>query len=108
VSVALEGPTSLYFSPSSVSAFSPPLSAVVKYGLLTCLGRKPTVRPFLRAAFGSALPAEAAEPLSSLLTSFLVVPPQAVTASAREVAAARAAQARRIDDFDMEGPLVSV
>src|SRR2546426_1106578 len=83
---------------TSVRAFSPPLSAEVKYGLLTCLGRNPTVRPFLRAALGSALAVEAAA-ASSLLELFLVVPPQAVAASAREVTAARAAQVRRIDDL---------
>lgn len=83
MSVALLVPTSLYFEPSSVSAFSPPLSAEVKYGLLTALGRKPTVSPFLVAALGSALaPAAALEPPESL-TSFLVVPPHAVTARAR-------------------------
>src|SRR2546429_695084 len=82
VCAALEGPTSLSLLPSSVRAFSPPLSAEVKYGLLTGLGRNPTVRPFLRAALGSALAVEAAA-ASSLLELFLVVPPQAVAASAR-------------------------
>ncbi len=102
MSVALEGPTSLYLLPSSVSAFSPPLSAEVKYGLLTCLGRKPTVRPFFSAAFGSAFAVEAAEALS-LPELFLVVPPQAVSARASEVPAARAAQERRTDDLRMVG-----
>src|SRR5690606_19868617 len=55
-------------------------------------------------ASGSAFPAEAAEPLS-FFTSLLVVPPQALTASAREVTAARAAQVRRIDDVRMAGVL---
>ena len=100
--MALLGPTSLYFSPSSSRAFLPPLSEVVKYGLLTCLGRKPTVRPFFSVASGFALPALAAGPELSL-TSFFVVPPHAVAARAREVATASAAPVRRRVDLRMAG-----
>src|SRR5436190_18798239 len=47
--VASDGPTRLNFSPSEVTACLPPLSEIVKYGLLICLGRNAIVSPFLGA-----------------------------------------------------------
>src|SRR3954470_17140548 len=45
--LASDGPTSLASEPSALTASTPPLSEIVKYGLLTCLGRNATFRPFL-------------------------------------------------------------
>src|SRR6266545_1975948 len=72
---ASDGPTSLPVPPNSDTAPVPPLSAMVKYGLLICLGRKAIFRPFLIAALGLAAPADEAWPPCGL-TSSLVVPPQ--------------------------------
>src|SRR4051795_6366289 len=45
--VASDGPTRLYSPLSALTASSPPLSEIVKYGLLICLGRKAIFRPSL-------------------------------------------------------------
>src|SRR3954452_9596153 len=76
--LASDGPTRLPLSPSSLSAFRPPLSEIVKYALLTCLGRNATFSPFLIEAFAFAVPPEAALPLVDVLE--LLVDPHAATA----------------------------
>ena len=65
--------------PYSLAPAMPPLSTIVSYGLLTCLGRKAIFRPFLSGAFGSADALLAADALVSPLAEDLVVPPQAAT-----------------------------
>src|SRR3954470_6089427 len=45
--LASDGPTSLASEPRALTASTPPLSEIVKYGLLTCLGRKAMFRPSL-------------------------------------------------------------
>src|SRR5437773_7766478 len=71
----------------------PPLSATVKYGLLSCLGRKAILRPCLIGALGLAWPAAAVVALPPPELS-LVVPPQAASATAQVTARASAAQRR--------------
>src|SRR4051794_27215554 len=79
--LASDGPTSLASEPSALTASTPPLSEIVKYGLLTCLGRKAMFRPSLTsppvAAVGVALDELELDEL--WLSSF--VEPHAVTAS---------------------------
>lgn len=74
---------------------------MVKYGLLTCLGRKATVRPFLVAALGSADAVALAPPPPLSLEEFLVVPPQAVAPSATAAVTATTTVARRVRVLDM-------
>src|SRR3954452_9071581 len=83
--LASDGPTRLPLSPSSLSALRPPLSEIVKYGLLICLGRNATLRPFLIDALASAEPDDEAEPELELWSFF--VEPHAPIASAAASAA---------------------
>lgn len=86
-------PTSLKVEPSDLTASSPPPSATSKYGVLTCLGRKPTVMPFLVGALGDAsafLPLVAASPSAGLSPS-----PHAAVRRLREDTAATRTEARR-------------
>src|SRR5579859_6452524 len=95
VSVALVVPTSLYVSPRAVSAVLPPVSEVVKYGLLTCFGRNATVRPVFVDAFGFAdAPVPAAAEDAAASVEPLVAPPHAVSPSASSGATAAVAITR--------------
>src|SRR4051812_9678129 len=86
--VASDGPTRLYSPLRALTASSPPLSEIVKYGLLICLGRKAIFRPSLicpppppeEASLVAA--GVAADSLSSL------VEPHAATANALNTAKA--------------------
>src|SRR5205814_1506736 len=84
--LASDGPTRLPCSPSCLSAVSPPLSEIVKYGLLTCLGRNAIFSPFLIEALALACPPDALEP--ELVELLLLVEPQAAIANAAVSAAA--------------------
>src|SRR6266480_2017072 len=76
------------------TAFFPPVSEVVKYGLLTALGRKAIFRPGLIWPLGLAVPWAAAPPEASAVEP-LVVPPQAANVRAITAAPAAAAAKRR-------------
>src|SRR3954453_21200089 len=88
--VASDGPTRLNSPPKAFVASSPPLSEIVKYGLLICLGRKPIFRPGLifppPAASVAALVAAGVAADSLSLLSF--VEPQAATTNALATAKA--------------------
>src|SRR5213592_3437051 len=73
---AVDGPTSLADEPSFLIASTPPLSAIVKYGLFTCLGRNAILSPVFVAPPDELLlevDAEAGALFASLLL-FLVEP----------------------------------
>src|SRR4051794_17083407 len=88
--VASGGPTRLNSPPKAFVASSPPLSEIVKYGLLICFGRKAIFRPGLisppAAALVAALVAAGVAADSLSLLSF--VEPQAATTNALATAKA--------------------
>jgi hypothetical protein len=92
--------------PFSVStAFVPLSSAMVKYGLFTCFGRKAIFSPRFSGAFGSAgpalglvPPAAARAPASRWTSPFVVPPPQAATTPASNTTAARTLILFRIEN----------
>src|SRR3954465_871643 len=79
--VASDGPTRLYSPLTALTASSPPLSEIVKYGLLICLGRKAIFSPSLI----DPLPPDAASVFAGVAAGWLsvlsFVDPQAVTPS---------------------------
>src|SRR5215210_7729003 len=83
---ASEGPTRLPSPLTSLTASRPPLSEIVKYGLLICLGRKAIFSPDLISALLSACPVDAELPFELPLSSF--VEPHAAIGSATASAAA--------------------
>src|SRR3954453_15127086 len=77
--LASDGPTRLYSPLTALTASSPPLSEIVKYGLLICLGRKAIFKPGLIAP-----PPEAASVFAGAgveLDVSSLVDPQALTPS---------------------------
>src|SRR4051812_1456471 len=77
--LASDGPTSLLTPLNAPAASEPPLSAMVKYGLLICLGRNAIFSPSFSGAFGFAAAALLAAAEVSVFVSFLVVPPHAAS-----------------------------
>src|SRR3954454_24945670 len=77
--VASDGPTRLNSPLSAVTASSPPLSEIVKYGLLICLGRKAIFRPGLIAPPAAASVAFAAGVAADSLDVSSFVEPHAAT-----------------------------
>src|SRR4051794_15736344 len=81
--LASDGPTSLASEPSALTASTPPLSEIVKYGLLTCLGRKAMFRPSLTSPPVAAVVVALDElELDELVLLSSFVEPHAVMASA--------------------------
>src|SRR6201991_4582133 len=86
--VASDGPTRLNSPLSALTASSPPLSEIVKYGLLICFGRKAIFRPSLIAPPPEAAVAVAAGADDVLLSVLSLVEPQAATPRALVTATA--------------------
>src|SRR5262245_22350894 len=83
----------------AVTASSPPLSEIVKYGLLTCLGRKAIFRPSLIPPPPLACSCVAAGVAADSLSVLSFVEPHAATTSA--LAAAKTARPRVPIDVDI-------
>src|SRR3954470_5055893 len=93
--VASDGPTRLNSPLSALTASWPPLSEIVKYGLLICLGRNAIFRPDLSSPpppAAGVLADEAPEPLDDSFSVLSLVDPHALTVSMpASVSAARPA-----------------
>src|SRR5215216_3853729 len=98
--------TTLTSPPNSLTAARPPALATVKYGLLSCLGRKAILRPCLIWAFGLAAPALVA--VAPPPEDSLVVPPQAARTRAQETAMTTDAQRRRGRPAEVDGCIGAV
>src|SRR3954462_9099792 len=99
LAVASDGPTRWNFAPAPSTAFLPPSSDVVKYGLFSCLGRNATVSDdtsFFALSVAAAVAVPCA-PLPEFSSSF--VEPHAETT--RALAIAKAARPRVPIDMDM-------
>src|SRR3954447_4501845 len=107
--LASDGPTRLPSPPSVLTASSPPLSEIAKYGLLSCLGRKAIFRPFLTsppALLAGCVEVEAG--VADELDSLLFVEPQAArTSAATSARAAAMSRPGRETGWSM-GPLLLV
>src|SRR4051794_26859470 len=79
--LASDGPTSLADEPSALTASTPPLSEIVKYGLLTCLGRNAICRPFLIVPPLAPVLVLLDDAPVELLSVLFLVEPHAATAS---------------------------
>src|SRR3954463_1165911 len=79
LAVASDGPTRWNFAPAPSTAFLPPSSEIVKYGLLSCLGRNATVSDDA-SFFAVVAVAAGLDALSLSVLSF--VEPQLANASA--------------------------
>src|SRR3954471_1321726 len=86
--VASDGPTRLNSPLTALTASIPPLSEIVKYGLLICLGRKAIFSPDLICALLSAWPDDELEPPLDELLSFLVEPQAPISSAAASAAVA--------------------
>src|SRR3954462_2144619 len=81
--VASDGPTRLNVPLTALTASSPPLSEIVKYGLLICFGRNAIFRPDLISPPPAAgvFADDAPDPLDDSLSVLSFVDPHAVTVS---------------------------
>src|SRR3954454_16751680 len=86
--VASDGPTRLNSPLTALTASSPPLSEIVKYGLLICLGRKAIFRPGLISAPPPPLEVLSLVAAGVALDSLSLVEPQAAATNALATACA--------------------
>src|SRR3954453_6986002 len=75
-----DGPTRLNFAPRPSTAVLPPLSEIVKYGLLSCLGRNAAAASEARLV-AAAVPAAEVAVLAGLSVLFFVEPHAATTST---------------------------